>query len=258
MESGGCDFCGSQARQELGKFEEIQFGLPGEFHYARCQGCGLISLVNRPSPAEMERYYPAEYQPYRTAIQDEGRAWMRWIRQRNIDKYCRIVERYCTSVPGTILDVGCSTGIFLDAMHRRGWYPAGVETSETAVQYARDRFGLDVFHGQLTDADLEEERYDVVTLWNVFEHLYDPYETLQEAFRLLNKAGLLVLLFPSWESLERRLFKQYWVGYDAPRHLFVYSRPVYQQMIKICRISAGAYRNRAQQLLLLVSRISRG
>jgi SAM-dependent methyltransferase len=232
MENVYCNYCGSDAFDLLGTFRDVEFDNPGEFPYVRCRECGLIYLHIRPTPAELHLYYPAEYQPFRTAIQDERYPWMRWARQRNIHKYCQVVEQGSSLSDGRILDVGCSTGIFLDAMRSKGWETIGVEISAEAVQYAQHRFGLDVFPGQLSDNQFDPESFDAITLWNVFEHLFEPFETLKETYRLLKNEGVLIMVFPSWESLDRQIFGESWIGFDAPRHLFVYPRSVYRNMIQ--------------------------
>ncbi len=84
----------------------------------------------------------------------------------------------------------------------------------------------------MEDIHFESESFDAVTLWNVFEHLYNPNGTLQEIHRLLKKDGILVMIFPNWDSLDHRLFGKGWIGYDAPRHLFAYPAKVYSNMIE--------------------------
>lgn len=232
MENVNCNFCGSDAFDLIGTFRDVAFDQPGEFPYVRCRKCGLIYLRVRPTPDEIDLYYPAEYQPFRAAIQDERYPWMRWARQRNICKYCRIIEQASNLDHGRILDVGCSTGIFLDAMRNQGWETIGVEINVEAVQYAQNRFGLDVIPGQLSSTQFDSESFDAITLWNVFEHLFEPCETLKETYRLLKNEGVLMMVFPSWESLDRQIFGDSWIGFDAPRHLFVYPQSVYRNMIE--------------------------
>lgn len=231
MEKVACNYCKSAEADFIEFFRDLAFDLPGEFPYVRCRNCGLIYLQTRPSPEEIHLYYPAQYQPYRTAIQDEASPLMRRARQRNILRYCRTIARVTPRQSGRILDIGCSTGIFLDAMRQQGWETQGVEISAQAGAYARERFGLQVFEGQLHEASFEGETFDAITLWNVFEHLYQPFETLQEVYRLLRKGGVLAMTFPNWESWDHRWFGKAWIGFDAPRHLFVFPRPVHQHLL---------------------------
>jgi SAM-dependent methyltransferase len=129
---------------------------------------------------------------------------------------------------GRLLDVGCATGIFLDGMRRLGWHVAGVEPSSSAVAYARVRFDLDIFAGRLEDAHYPAASFDVVTLWDVLEHVHEPRVVLAEIARILRPGGLLVLSLPNPDSLEARLLGSHWLGWDLPRHLNLF-RPMFLQ-----------------------------
>jgi SAM-dependent methyltransferase len=157
---------------------------------------------------------------------------MRWIRQRKFLKRRRILEEFSPHVPGRILDVGCSTGNFLYSMQEFGWEALGVETSAYAVRLARQQLGLEVFHGRLEDTHSPSGHFDVVTLWDVLEHTFDPVRTLQEVNRLLVEDGVVGLTVPNWDSLDRHLFGHAWIGYDPPRHLYVFPHSVMERMLE--------------------------
>ena len=76
---------------------------------------------------------------------------------------------------GTLLDVGCATGFFLDEARQSGWQVRGCEVSEWAATYAQRRFGLDVVMAPFPTPLLGPQRYDAVTFLNVFEQLPDPH-----------------------------------------------------------------------------------
>ena len=65
--------------------------------------------------------------------------------------------------------------------------------------------------------------FDVVTLWNVFEHLLDPRESLREIHRILKGNGLLIMNTPNLDSFDAKLFGRYWIGFELPRHLYIFS-----------------------------------
>ncbi len=226
-----CRLCGANEADELWWDHDKAFELPGRFLWARCRRCGGIYLRHRPTPESIGVYYPSNYAPFRRAIQDEKSPLIRWARNRSLGRRCNIAEHHWGRPPGTILDVGCATGIFLDAMSRRGWTTAGVEPSTSAAAYARDRFGLEVFNGTLSEAPLQPNSWDVITLWDVLEHTFDPLYTLQTARRLLVHTGIIALTLPNWGSLDRRLFKQHWIGYDCPRHLFAFPQPALRDLL---------------------------
>jgi 2-polyprenyl-3-methyl-5-hydroxy-6-metoxy-1,4-benzoquinol methylase len=217
--------------EHLLTLRDFAFGEPGEFPLVRCRRCGLIYLKRRPSPAQMARYYPTAYLPYKSAIEDERWALMRWARRRNIRRYCSVIEQFSPRAPGRVLDIGCSTGIFLAEMRNAGWEPYGIDLSPTAVVYARRRFGLPVFEGQLSDANLAAGRFTAATLWDVLEHTFNPLDILQTVHRLLEMDGIIAITVPHYESWDRLFFGQYWIGYDAPRHLYVFPREALSDML---------------------------
>jgi len=231
MEEVTCALCGVKDTRRVLTLRDFAFGVPGEFTLVRCCRCGLMYLNPRPSPAQMSRYYPATYLPYKSAIEDEQWTLMRWVRRRNIRRYRQVVEELSPRVPGRILDVGCSTGIFLAEMRNADWETYGIDPSPVAVAYARQRFGLEVFEGPLSEADLATERFTVVTMWDVLEHTFNPLKILKSIHQLLETEGIVVITIPSYESWDRLLFGRYWIGYDAPRHLYVFPREVLQSML---------------------------
>ncbi|MCP4535529.1 MAG: class I SAM-dependent methyltransferase [Chloroflexi bacterium] len=231
METTFCSLCEADDAERLLTLRDYGFDGPGEFPLVRCRQCGLMYLNPRPGPAQMDHYYPADYLPYKSAIEDERWALMRWVRRYNIRQRRRAVERFSRHVPRRVLDVGCSTGIFLAEMRDAGWETYGVDISPIAIAYARERFGLDAFEGLLADADLPAGQFTAVTLWDVLEHTFDPLETLQTIHRLLKADGIVVIAVPHYESWDRQLFGRYWIGYDAPRHLHVFSRDILRDML---------------------------
>jgi SAM-dependent methyltransferase len=166
----------------------------------------------------MATYYPDRYEPYQ-AGGGAGPLAMWRARQGQVIKR-RFIEAY-TEI-GRLLDVGCATGDFLGHMVSHGWQVQGVETGRDAARIARQRYGIPVHTGRLADAHLSPASLDVVTLWDVIEHLHDPPSELARIHALLASGGLLVLTVPNLASWDRRLFGVHWIGWDLPRHLYAF------------------------------------
>jgi SAM-dependent methyltransferase len=167
----------------------------------------------------MDRYYPDSYEPF-TRAKDSSGPLADWGFRRYMDKRRQSVMPWKSS--GRLLDVGCATGEFLAYMAEHDWEVQGVEPSHTAVQVARQEYGLNVFAGDLAQAQLPERHFDVVTLWDVLEHLHDPRAELAEVHRILDDDGLLVMQIPNTRSLDAALFGTFWIGLDMPRHLYLF------------------------------------
>lgn len=231
IETTTCDLCGSDETRTL--YTNADWKLPGldAFALVQCTHCGLIYLNPRPAPQAMGTFYPQDYAPFRPAIEDERWALMRWMRRRKMQRRRKLVERYSGLRRGRVLDVGCATGIFLNEMAQAGWEALGVELTPSAAEYARQRFGLEVFTGQLEKAALEEGTFDAVTFWDVLEHTYSPRRTLERSAALLKPGGIVAINIPNWESFERHIFGAQWIGLDPPRHLYVFPRHALEALL---------------------------
>lgn len=232
MESIGCDLCGADNPETLFVGSLWMRSLLNDIALRRCRQCGLMYLSPRPNPEEMEAYYPTDYWAYRPAIEDERWDLMRWMRRRKMIQRRQWVERYSISKPGRILDVGCATGAFLREMSQAGWQVAGIEPMTAPAEYARTHLGLEVFQGTLEDAPYAAASFDVITFWDVLEHTHSPKAQLARTAELLRPGGLAVINIPNWHSLDRRLFGQYWSGYDPPRHLYVFTRATMSALLR--------------------------
>jgi SAM-dependent methyltransferase len=117
-------------------------------------------------------------------------------------------------------------------MQIAGWKTKGIEINANAVKQARQRLGLDVHQGQLDDFEMPAMSFDAITFWDVIEHTFDPLATLQKTHFLLKDNGIVVMTLPNWQSFDHWLFGSEWIGYDAPRHLFIFPREVLIQLLK--------------------------
>jgi 2-polyprenyl-3-methyl-5-hydroxy-6-metoxy-1,4-benzoquinol methylase len=104
-----------------------------------------------------------------------------------------------------MLDLGCAVGVFLSMAEEEGWEVCGVEISEYAVARAKERCKGEVYVGELADICFSEASFDVITMWDVLEHLAHPRKALAEAHRILKDDGIILLDTPNEGSLIRRV-----------------------------------------------------
>jgi SAM-dependent methyltransferase len=223
METISCPLCGNRDVVVVARHRDRLLGIEGEFTTTRCTNCGLHYLNPQPTQEELARYYPEAYEPYLAGTDGMSCNLKRLSVEYGLSKRCRVVSHRKTG--GRLLEIGCANGLFLNAMRQRGnWEVQGVDISPHAVEAARKRFGLDVFQGSLHEAGFAAGAFDVVAMWDVLEHVHDPATTLGEVRRILAPDGMLVFRLPVLDTWERRCFGRYWAGWDAPRHLTLFSR----------------------------------
>jgi SAM-dependent methyltransferase len=200
-------------------------GVPGEFPVIRCRQCGLLRTSPRPTPAAIQRYYPANYGPYAstsvaagpaTAVRSPRRSW---LGGRLLAPRTNVIPPLS---PGRLLEIGCGAGGFLHRMAQEGWEVEGLELSPEAGRAARE-LGFPVFIGSLSDAPDPAKPYDLIVGWMVLEHLHDPLQMLRKLWRWSAPGGWIALSVPDAGALEFRLFQDAWYALDVPRHLFHYT-----------------------------------
>ncbi len=231
MKTISCNFCGQQNNKVIIQGPDLLLDLPGDFRLVKCSNCGLIYQNPQLSFEELIKHYPDNYLPYRSDDGESQQSVLSRISQNHgLQRQCqRIINK--RPIPGSLLDVGCATGFFLKAMSEKGWEVKGVEPSAYASEYAREKLGLNVQTGILSDLDTHE-KFDVITLWDVLEHVHDPLTTLQEVRQLIKPNGLVVISLPNPSGIEARLFGNYWVGWERPRHLFLFTPELIQDYLE--------------------------
>ena len=147
-----------------------------------------------------------------------------------------------------LLDVGAYTGVFVDIAARHGWDAWGLEPSRWAVEQARAR-GLQMVPGTLDTADLPTTHYDVVTMWDVIEHLTDPRSALEKAHHLLKPGGLLVVHTIDIESVFARVLGPRW-PWLMEMHIYYFSRRTLRAMLEQCGFQVLSDRPQGRYLRL--------
>jgi SAM-dependent methyltransferase len=226
-----CSGCGSLEAIPLFKGRDLLMDLPGCFQLVQCSQCGLIRQNPRLRWESLKNYYPQDYSPYTKIIATERSATRRFDRRYGMWKRLRTLSQFRSG--GRLLDVGCGTGVFLGEALRSGqWELIGVEPSPVAAEYCRNTLKIPVLAQRFDEADLPDGHFDVITMWNVLEHLYSPIEDLNHAHRLLQPGGWLVLSIPNVDGIGAKMFGPYWMGWDLPRHLYLFPQKRLRQILE--------------------------
>ena len=193
------------------------------YRYTRCTGCDLVSLD--PLPTEetcrslySQSYFAGDEGGYADYLGDEP------LHRRNARARCRLLASLMPEGPGSLVDVGCATGFFLDEARRQGWRVTGVEASPWAADEARRRAKASV-HATLQAASRDGAKpRDAVTFYQVLEHLADPSEALAQARACLRPGGFLILETWDRRSWIARLSGAHWQQVTPPSVVHLFSR----------------------------------
>lgn len=291
-EVGQCPVCGSEERDVLhqGLRDRVFFCAPGEWTLHRCNGCGSAYLDPRPTPemihlayesyfthqptpefadlslfGKLRRMFANGYRNWRYGTNDRPTsrlgvltAWLMPDGRATIDAGMRHLPR---PRPGQrLLDVGCGNGAFLLRARSAGWGVMGLDFDVKAVEAATQR-GLDVRLGGTDVLAYEHERFDIITLAHVIEHVHDPNRLLRDCFRLLKPDGYLWIETPNLEAQGHALFGSNWRGLEPPRHLvlFTHSSLVHAlEQVGFSAVTSQPYRPLCRSLFVASSAIAEG
>ncbi len=213
-----------------------RFQLKQIFNLVRCEQCGFVFLSPRPNEQEILDFYEEEdYQPHQKNAKSITEKIYQKVRTWN-NRYKRtLIEKHIPR--GSILDYGCGTGEFVLEMQNAGWKTYGFEPAEKAAQVAR-QYGIEMlnFLKQL------KTPVEVITLWHVLEHIHQPTILLNALKNCLSPTGFLIIAVPNRLSLDARIFRNNWVAYDAPRHLYHFRPHDMQSLLHSVGFNIIAYK----------------
>ncbi len=230
-----CARCGGWDAARVVTTPDYELHIDAPFEVSSCRGCGHTYTSLRPDRTTLfTRFYPGDYLCY-GGMSGVAGLIDRMRRDGQAAERAAMVGGYVAQRGRVrLLEVGCATGEFLKACRRRfGWEVAGVEPNRQ-LSDALIREGFPVVPSTLEDADVPAGQYDVVCLFNVLEHLWDPAYSLKRINCLLAPGGLVVVELPNFASPSRRRFGKHWFLYHLPRHLSHFTRQSLAGLMEEC------------------------
>jgi len=208
-----CPICGQTGAQVCLRASDRFHGKLEKYTLARCPSCSLVWLVNPPRLSEMHLHYTDAYHRLISAAGENSPG--RWSNR------IQSLSQYKWS--GKLLDLGCSSGGFIGFLKGGSWKLYGIEMSAECATRAEARTGAHIFVGDIADAPFPAESFDVITCFDVLEHIYEPRKVMSKVMEWLKPGGIFYVSVPNIDSAAARVFGTYWHGLELPRHLFHYS-----------------------------------
>lgn len=202
------------------------------WHIYRCVSCEVAFLNPMLEGAELDSYYDSDYYgPEHQRLHGAGESLIPLFRRARAKRIKKLIPPH-----GAVLDVGCGRGIMLAILQREGFKCVGVERSETSARSAK-LAGVEVFAGDLQDVPFERESFDMITYWQVLEHIENPLQALKRSFELLKPQGKLLLQVPNVDGFQSLLSRDHWFHLDPPRHLWHFNARSLDYLAQKCGFS---------------------
>jgi 2-polyprenyl-3-methyl-5-hydroxy-6-metoxy-1,4-benzoquinol methylase len=186
-----------------------------------CASCKFWFTSPRPETEELGKYYLSDdyisHSEKTKSIVDliykVSRVFtMRWK--------LSLIKTYSKSTSIKLLDYGCGSGDFIKACHDQNWVTAGVEPSPEARQQAIAKTTAPIH----SDLNQLKDKYTSITLWHVLEHIPDLKQKLRTLASHLDTNGTMFIAVPNHESYDAFTLREFWAGYDVPRHLWHFTK----------------------------------
>jgi len=210
-----CNLCGSNNYKVLykAKYEnETQKDLIEKFRAAgdetlidqivKCKKCGFVYV----NPRIKGKYILEGY----SEGTDETHVGQAKGREITFAKQLKLINKFKPR-KGKLLDIGTAGGSFLYVAKKNGWDVHGVEPNKWMAKWGKKHYGIDIKPGDIFANKYPDNYFDVVTLWDVLEHVPDAAKTLDEVNRILKPKGLLVVNYPDIGSWIARVLKRKWM-----------------------------------------------
>ena len=237
LEISHCSSCGETSSEVLFLAKDPRSKQKGNcsvFGIFQCTRCGLIRVNPRPTAGAISRFYSETYYDVvsKAVTKSQDRPYGIWfakqigaqmgfdiINRRHID-----FGRFEKGL--RLLDVGCGTGSYLEAVEQKisTIETTGIDPNAKALEIAKQRTKARLYQCDLLTLPSSLGLFDVVTLWDVLEHTHDPLQNLKSAYSILKPNGLIAVDVPNIGSLSAKLFGRFWFHLDVPRHLYFFSK----------------------------------
>lgn len=195
------------------------------FQLVRCNNCGFVLTNPQPEKENLGKYYLSD-----DYISHSGKAnslidkLYLFLRNKSLKWKLSLLP----TSKGKLLDYGCGTGEFLKICQQNGWEAYGVEPSSVAREKAHKLTNATI-KSELQNSD---EKYDVISLWHVLEHVADLNKKITQLTDFLKEEGQLFIAVPNHQSYDAKHYKNLWAGYDVPRHLWHFNQSVMHEILK--------------------------
>lgn len=185
----------------------------------KCLNCGLVFCKKDPSPEELTAHY-TNYPRYNTLSP---------ITEKRYNELLDKFEPFRKN--NNLIDLGCSNGLFLECAKKRGWNVYGTEYAQESIDYCAAN-NIKVFKSDKLPSDFFKMEFDIVTSFEVIEHINTPIAEMDLIKKILRKGGAFYVTTPNFNAISRLLLKEKWNMIEYPEHLTYYTPKTLHRLLK--------------------------
>lgn len=190
------------------------------FELYRDEKLDMLVTFPKPEGADLARYYESEdYISHTDAKRSLFEKVYHIVKSAALKNKVRLIDTFGKS-KGKLLDIGAGTGDFLLTAKNAGWEVIGIEPNFKAKETAKQK-GVGFVENEQA---MEENTFDVITMWHVLEHVPDVKKQISELHRLIKPDGTVLIAVPNFNSFDAKYYGSFWAAYDVPRHLTHFSK----------------------------------
>lgn len=225
-----CPVCGGHSFSNYLNAEDYTVS-HREFTIQQCNSCYFLFTNPRPNAESIGEYY--ESKDY-ISHHDDNRSLMNAVytrvRNHTVEGKVNMLNGYAKG-KGSLLDIGCGTGVFVQACQGAGWHVSATEPDPGARESAAKKLGTTVAESIFSSA-LQDKKFDVITMWHVLEHVHLLNETVSWLAEHLAENGTIVIAVPNPQSADAQKYGRFWAAYDVPRHLYHFTKDAMKTLTK--------------------------
>jgi 2-polyprenyl-3-methyl-5-hydroxy-6-metoxy-1,4-benzoquinol methylase len=228
-----CNLCGRDETMIYHRERLPYFGRELDFQIVKCRHCGLV--YTNPRLTEHNATYLRASDDNPAVIESHGQA-KKCVFDGALNEIAKLRNSGESVTCGKLLDIGCGSGHFLHAARGRSFEVTGIEPARVPADYAINKFSVPVINTDVLNVDLPENSFDVITAWDVIEHVSDPNAVLRQCVSWLKPGGIMALRFPSatWQKIKGVLFHQLLASSHAAfgptMHLYFFNEDTFSRM----------------------------
>ncbi len=226
-----CPVCGGTSFHSFLKAKDHTVSQE-EFELLQCDGCQFVFTQDVPDEIAIGPYYQsADYISHSDTQAGLINKMYHQVRNFTLRSKRNLVEKESGIKRGTLLDIGCGTGAFLNEMQNAGWKITGLEPDAGARKNAEELYGIPALPSHELFS-IVPQSLDVITMWHVLEHVHALDKYVEQIREIIRPGGTIFIAVPNYTSPDACNYKQHWAAYDVPRHLYHFSPASMRQLMK--------------------------